>query len=99
MSDLVDASGSSNLILKSSLDMRAGSRSCFLFDAQITRTSPSLSKESIFLNRVERILLVASCNPDSLDVAKESTSSMNKITEPIAADASKISASFYSASP
>ena len=62
-------------MLKSSLETSAGSRSFFLFVAQITKTSPSLSKLSIFLKRVDKILLVASCNPASLDVANESISS------------------------
>jgi len=95
----VEAGGSSNLMLKSNLDINAGSRSYFLFEAHITRTSPSLSKLSIFLKSVDKIRLVASCKPDSLDVAKESTSSIKRITEPKAAEASNTSASFYSASP
>jgi len=95
----VPLSGSSNLMLRSSLDTSAGSRSFFLFEAQITSTSPSLSKLSIFLSNVERILLVASWSPDSLDVARESTSSMKSITDPIAAQASNISANLLSDSP
>jgi hypothetical protein len=71
-------------MLRSVLEMSAGSRSFFLLVAQMTRTSPSLSKLSIFLKRVERILRVASCRPYSLLVARESTSSMNRITLPIA---------------
>ena len=75
-------SGSSNLIVTSVREIKAGSKSFFLFVAQITSTSPSDSKESIFLNKVDKILLVASCKPVSLLVAKESISSINKMTEP-----------------
>ena len=53
-------SGSSNLTVKSSLEIKAGSRSFFQFVAQTTNTSPSDSNESIFLSKVERILHVAS---------------------------------------
>lgn len=95
----VGASGSSNRMVMSVLEISAGSRSFFLFVAQITKTSPSDSNESIFLSKVDRILLVASCNPDSRLVARESISSMNRITLPIACDASKISAKRDSDSP
>ena len=80
-------------------EIRAGSKSIFLFVAQITSTSPSDSKESIFLSNVDKIRLVASCKPISLLVANESISSINKITEPKAYADSNISASLDSDSP
>ena len=82
MRALVLESGNSNLMLRSILEMRAGSKSFFLLVAQITSTSPSLSKLSIFLKRVDKILLVASWRPDSLLVASESISSMKRMTLP-----------------
>jgi len=84
ISALVLESGSSNLIEISVREISAGSKSFFLLVAQMTSTSPSDSNESIFLNRVERIRLVASWSPVSLLVANESISSMKRITEPIA---------------
>lgn len=84
ISDLVFASGKSNLIVISVLETNAGSKSIFLFVAHITRTSPSDSNESIFLNKVDKMRRVASCSPVSLLVARESISSINKITLPSA---------------
>jgi hypothetical protein len=61
ISALVAASGNSNLIEMSTLEMSAGSKSFFLLVAQIRRTSLfSLSNESIFRNRVDKIRRVAS---------------------------------------
>lgn len=60
------SSGFSNLILISIRESIAGSRSYFLFVAQTSSTSEVLSKLSIFLSSVERILLEASCISESV---------------------------------
>lgn len=96
---LVWASGKSKRTEISRRDTSAGSKSFFRFVAQITNTSPSLSKLSIFLNKVDRIRLVASWSPAYLDVARESISSIKRITLPSALLASNISASLFSLSP
>ena len=51
----------------SNLDSNAGSRSFLRFVAQMSNTSPSDSKESIFRSKVERIRRDASCIPPSLN--------------------------------
>jgi hypothetical protein len=76
---LLNSSGSSNLILKSILLSIAASKSYFLLVAAINKTSVVLSKLSIFLNNVDKILLLASCIPSPLLVAIESISSINNI--------------------
>ena len=76
-------SGRENLMLKSILLNIAASRSCFLFVAQINSTSVEDSKLSIFLNKVERTLRLASCMSLSRLPAKASISSMKIMTLPI----------------
>lgn len=57
---LDNLSGNSNFTLKSIRLNMAGSKSCFLLVAQINNTSVELSKLSIFLNKVDKIRLLAS---------------------------------------
>lgn len=96
---LDNRSGNSNLTDKSIRDNIAGSRSCFLFVAQISSTFVLLSNESIFRSSVDRILLLASCISPSRDCAKASISSMKMMTLPSFWQLSHTSAKRFSLSP
>lgn len=72
MATLDCRSGRLKAMLRSILLNIAGSRSCFLFVAQINMTLVVDSKLSILRSRVDNILLLASCMSVDLLAAKAS---------------------------
>lgn len=92
-------SGKANLMLRSILDNIAASRSCFLFVAQISKTSVVDSKLSIFLKSVDKTLRLASCMSESLLPAMASISSMKMMTLPSCLQFYQNSASLFSLYP
>ena len=77
----------------------AGSKSCFLFVAQISITFVLDQKLSILRNKVDRILLLASCISVDLFPARASIQSMKIITLPSFLHIYHISDSFCSLLP